>query len=184
MDTANPDGTLKGIPFEVNPWGQQYDWEFKQQAVRLALAGIDLATGEVLGLVRPRHRSAECVEFLQALEARYAADIKIQVVLDNHSAHTSRETQAYLATQPNRFQFVFTPTHGSWLNLIAMFFAKLSKQCLRGIRVTTVEELETRILQYLAWLNEDPVPFRWRWKLESAESPKAVDAATISETLY
>ena len=56
-----------------------------------------------------------------------------------------------------------------------MFFAKLAKQCLRGIRVATVEELETRILQYLAWLNEDPVPFRWQWHIESAEKSTGGD---------
>lgn len=157
----------------------QRDYEYQRLGTVSLLAGIDLATGEVLGLVRPRHRSAEFVEFLQALDARYAADLKIQVVLDNHSAHTSRETQAYLATKPNRFQFVFTPTHGSWLNLIEMFFAKLSKQCLRGIRVASREELEARILQYLAWLNADPVPFRWRYKLETMENPDTQEASAI-----
>ena len=138
----------------------QRDYEYRRLGTRTLLAGIDLATGEVLGLVRPRHRSREFVEFLQAVDARYAPDVKIQVVLDNHSAHRSKETRAYLATRPNRFAFVYTPTHASWLNLIEMFFAKLAKKCLRGIRVETVEELETRILQYLAWVNEDPVPFR------------------------
>jgi transposase len=157
----------------------QRDYEYRRLGTLSLLAGIDLATGEVLGLVRPRHRSAEFVEFLQALDARYAPDIKIQVVLDNHSAHTSRETQAYLATKPNRFQFVFTPTHGSWLNLIEMFFAKLSKQCLRGMRVASLEELEARILQYLAWLNEDPVPFRWRYKLETLEKTEASQTTSI-----
>ncbi len=147
----------------------QRDYEYQRLGTVSLLAGIDLATGEVLGMVRPRHRSAEFVEFLQALDARYGPDLKIQVVLDNHSAHTSRETQAYLATKPNRFQFVFTPTHGSWLNLIEMFFAKLSKQCLRGIRVSTVDELEARVLQYLDWVNEDPVPFRWLYQLETLE---------------
>ena len=156
----------------------QRDYEYRRLGTRSLLAGIDLATGEVLGLVRSRHRSAEFVEFLQALDGRYAPAIKIQVVLDNHSAHTSRETQAYLATKPNRFHFVFTPTHGSWLNLIEMFFAKLSKQCLRGIRVETIEELEERILQYLAWLNEDPVPFRWRYKLEPLEAEEDAESAS------
>jgi transposase len=106
---------------------------------------------------------------------RNAPDVKIQLVLDKHSAHRSRETRVYLATRPNRFVFVFTPVHASWLNLIEMFFAKLAKQCLRGIRVAMVEELETRILHYIAWLNEDPVPFRWHWKIESAESSETPD---------
>ena len=152
----------------------QRDYEYKRLGTRTLLAGIDLATGEVLGLVRARHRSREFVEFLQALDAKYGADMKIQVVLDNHSAHTSKETRTYLATKPNRFAFVFTPVHASWLNLIEMFFAKLAKQCLRGIRVASVEELEERLLHYLAWLNTDPVPFRWRAKEIPPSSNDAV----------
>lgn len=147
----------------------QRDHEYVRHGTVSLLAGIDLATGEVMGLVRPRHRSAEFVEFLKALDAKYPADAKIQVVLDNHSAHTSKETRAYLATVPNRFDFVFTPKHASWLNLIEMFFAKLSKQLLRGIRVQSREELAQRILDYLDWLNQDPVPFRWKWKPEDAK---------------
>ncbi len=149
------------------------DHEYRRLGTRTLLAGIDLATGEVVGIVRPRHRSREFIEFLQALDARYAPAVKIQVVLDNHSAHTSQETRAYLATVPNRFAFVFTPTHASWLNLIEVFFAKLAKQCLRGIRVASVEELESRLLAYLAWVNADPVPFRWQYRPESAEPPEA-----------
>ena len=147
----------------------QRDYEYRRLGTRTLLAGIDLASGEVLGIVRPRHRSREFVEFLEALDARYAPDVRIQIVLDNHSAHRSQETRRYLDQHPNRFVFVFTPTHASWLNLIEMFFAKLAKQCLRGIRVATVDELEARILQYIAWLNEDPVPFRWQWTIKSAE---------------
>lgn len=144
----------------------QRDHEYVRHGTLSLLAGIDLATGEIIAVVRPRHRSAEFVEFLQTLDQKYPPDVKIQVVLDNHSAHTSKETRAYLATVPNRFDFVFTPTHASWLNLIEMFFAKLSKQLLKGIRVHSRDELADRILAYLAWLNEDPVPFRWRWKPE------------------
>ena len=103
-----------GEPARYATW--QRDYEYRRLGTRTLLAGIDLATGEVVGLVRPRHRSREFVEFLQALEARYAPDVKIQIVLDNHSAHRSKETRAYLATRPNRFTFVFTPTHASWLN--------------------------------------------------------------------
>ncbi len=111
------------------------------------------------------------MEWVQALDAKYDAKVKIQVVLDNHSAHTSQETRRYLATQPNRFAFVLTPVHASWLNLIMVFFAKLAKQCLRGIRVASAEELETRLQQYLDGVNQDPVPFRWRWRFESADPP-------------
>jgi transposase len=88
------------------------------------------------------------------------------MLLDNHSAHISRETRAYLATVPNRFEFIFTPTHGSWLNLIESFIGKMAKTLLRGIRVKFKEELKTRIETYLSEVNEEPVVFRWKYKLE------------------
>lgn len=131
-------------------------------------AGIDLAAGEVLGIVRRRHRSAELVEFHQALDRKYPAGPKIQGILANHSAHTAKETKAYLTTAPGRFDLVFTPTHASWLNLIEMFFAKLSKSLLSGIRVDSYEDLEGRIQAYLDWLNTDPVPFRRGWQPQDA----------------
>lgn len=147
------------------------DCAYRRRGTLSPLAGLDLATGEVLGRVRPRHRSAEFVEWLQALDGRYDAETQIQIILDHHSAHTSRETRAYWATRPNRLECVFTPTHASWRNLIAMFLAKLSKQCLKGIRVTSLAELQARLEQYLDWLNTDPGPFRWRWIPDSAVLP-------------
>jgi transposase len=108
-------------------------------------AGIDLWNGEVLGLVRERHRSAEFIEFLRLLDARYPAEARIRLVLDHHSAHLSRETRTFLGTRPNRFEFTFTPTHGSWLNLIESFFGKMARTLLRGIRVKSKEELKTCI---------------------------------------
>lgn len=131
------------------------------------LAGIDLLTGEVLGLVRKRHRSAEFIEFLALADAHYPAGARIRVVLDNHSAHISRQTRAFLATLPNRFEFIFTPKHGSWLNLIESFFGKMAKTLLRGIRVASADELTTRINFYFKEINEAPVVFRWKYKLEN-----------------
>jgi transposase len=68
---------------------------------------------------------------------------------------------------PNRFEFIFTPTHGSWLNLIESFFGKMARTLLRGIRVKSKEELKTRIEMYLHEVNEEPVVFRWKYKLEA-----------------
>lgn len=143
------------------------DHEYVRHGTLSLLAGIDLWNGEVLGLVRDRHRSAEFVEFLRLVDARYPAEARIRVVLDNHSAHISRETRSFLGTLPNRFEFIFTPTHGSWLNLIESFFAKMARTLLRGIRVKSKEELKTRIEMYLREVNEDPVVFRWKYKLET-----------------
>jgi transposase len=143
------------------------DHEYIRHGTLSLLAGIDLWNGEVWGLVRDRHRSAEFVEFLRLLDARYPAEVRIRLVLDNHSAHISRETRSFLGTLPNRFEFIFTPTHGSWLNLIESFFRKMARTLLRGIRVKSKEELKTRIEMYLRQVNEEPVVFRWKYKLET-----------------
>ena len=82
------------------------------------LAGIDLQTGEAIPLVRDKHSSKEYIEFLKLLNAKYPEKDKIRLVLDNLKVHSSEETRKYLATVPGRFEFVFTPKHGSWLNLI------------------------------------------------------------------
>ncbi len=93
------------------------DYEYKRHGTLSLLAGIDLLTGKVHALVRDRHRSREFIEFLKLLDAAYPAHTAIKLVLDNHSAHISRETQAWLAAQPaGRFEFTFTPKHGSWSN--------------------------------------------------------------------
>ena len=84
------------------------------------------------------------------------------MVLDNHSAHISRETMAYLGTRPGRFEYVHTPTHGSWLNLIECVFSKMARTFLRHIRVDSTEELKARILQGIAEFNASPVVFRWK----------------------
>jgi transposase len=87
-------------------------------------------------------------------------------VLDNHSAHISKETQTYLRSRPERFEFVFTPKHGSWLNLIEVFFSKIARSLLRHIRVDSKQELVERIYRGIEELNKEPVIFRWRYKMD------------------
>jgi transposase len=142
------------------------DHEYKRHGTLSLLCGIDLLTGDLLGRVEERHRSREFVAWLQDVHAHYPEAWKIRIILDNHSAHISKETQTYLATVPNRFEFIFTPKHGSWLNLIEVFFSKLARTLLRGIRVTSKAELKERIEKYLAKLNDTPVVFRWKYGLD------------------
>jgi len=99
------------------------DHEYKRHGTLSLLAGIDLLTGKVHALVRDRHRSREFIEFLKLLDGAYPAATAIKLILDNHSAHISKESRTWLATRPaGRFEFTFTPVHGSWLNLIENFF--------------------------------------------------------------
>jgi transposase len=123
------------------------DHEYKRYGTVSLLAGIDLLTGKVHALVRDRYRSREFIEFLKLLDAAYPTGTAIHLILDNQSAHTSRETRAWLAEQPaGRFDFTFTPKHGSWLNLIEGFFSKLARSVLRHIRVVSKQELKERLM--------------------------------------
>src|SRR6202048_4696804 len=145
------------------------DHEYKRHGTVSLLAGIDLLTGKVHALVKDRHRSREFIEFLQLLDSAYPASTAIKIVLDNHSAHTSKETKAWLATQPEgRFEFTFTPKHGSWLNLVEGFFSKLARSVLRHIRVASKQELVERVLAAIEDVNQQPVVHTWSYKLESA----------------
>ena len=97
------------------------DHEYKRHGTVSLLAGIDLLTGQVHALVKDRHRSHEFIEFLKLLDAAYPTHTAIKLILDNHSAHISKETKAWLADRPaGRFEFIFTPKHGSWLNLVVL----------------------------------------------------------------
>ena len=144
--------------------------EYVRHGTLSLLAGIDLLNGRVHGIVEERHRSREFVSFLKMLNEHYPSQMKIQIVLDNHSAHTSKETREYLDSVPNRFEFVFTPKHASWLNLVESFFAKMTKTMLRHIRVSSKLELKERIEQFLNEVNETPVVFRWKYKMEPSEN--------------
>ena len=156
---------LPPAPGQHAQWGR--DHEYVRHGTLSLMAAIDLLSGHVHGHVVERHRSREFVQFLKLLDQYYNPEVHIKVILDNHSAHISKETRAYLATVPNRFEFTFTPKHGSWLNLIESFFSKMSRQMLRGIRVTGKTELKARILQYLKEINMVPVVFRWKYKLDT-----------------
>ena len=150
------------------------DHQYRRHGTLSLLAGIDLVTGVVHGIVEEQHRSQEFTKFLGTLDEHYPPETRIRVVLDNHSAHTSKETADWLAEHPNRFEFVFTPKHGSWLNIVESFFAKMTKQTLRGIRVSSKQDLKQRIEIYLEELNEHPVVFRWKHGLEALNASEGV----------
>jgi len=145
------------------------DHEYRRHGTLSLLAGIDLLSGRVHALVRDRHRSREFIEFLKLLDAAYPASTAIKLILDNHSAHISKETKAWLATRPaRRFEFTFTPKHGSWLNLVEGFFSKFARSVLRHIRVASKLELKDRIMAGIEDINRHPVIHTWSYKLAEA----------------
>ena len=156
------------------------DYEYVRLGTVSLLAAIDLLSGEAIPLVSRTHKSADFVCFLNKLDEKYPKGDKIRLILDNHSAHTSKETQEYLNTVPDRFEFVFTPTHGSWLNMVEGFFGKLTKQMFNGIRVSSIEELEGRIYKYFDEVNEVPIPYRWSYNLDDID----LENEDLSQIVY
>lgn len=137
------------------------DYEYVRHGTVSILAGIDLHSGHIFANVEDRHRSIEFIGLLKKIDEHYPPEAIIRVVLDNHSAHISKETMAYLNSRPRRFEYVHTPKHGSWLNLIECAFSKMARTFLRHIRVKSKEELKSRILKGIAEINASPVVFRW-----------------------
>jgi hypothetical protein len=157
---ANPAPDLPPLPGKHSGLGRDHHHEYKRPGRCSILAALDLDSGHVTARVERRHRSQEFVALLKDLDAHYPAESVLRLIMGHHSAHISRETQAFLASRPNRFQYVLTPKHGSWLNIVETLFGKMARTFLRHIRVQSWEELQTRILQGIAEINAAPVVAR------------------------
>jgi len=158
IENTAPD--LPPVPGQHNEWGR--DHEYIRHGTLSILASLDLQDGHVLAKVEERHRSREFIGLLKELDAYYPEGAMIRIILDNHSAHISKETRTYLATRPNRFCYVHTPTHGSWLNLVETLFGKMARTFLKQIRVKSKQELKERILAGIREINMAPVVHRWK----------------------
>jgi len=155
------------------------DYEYRRLGTLSLLAGIDLQTGEAIPLVSESHNSKDYIEFLKILDNKYPKGDKIRLVLDNLRVHSSEETRKYLATVPGRFEFVFTPKHGSWLNMVEGFFSKMTRQMLRGIRVKSKAELSDRIYLYFNEVNAEPVVYHWKYNLDDIDVSEEIIVDTL-----
>ena len=172
-------GDAKGRPATT-----QRDHEYRRLGTRSLIAGIDLTEGVAHPLVRPTHKSSDFVDFLKVLDSYYPRRDSIRLILDNHSARTSAETQAYLNTVPGRLAFVFVPKHASWPDLVESFFGRTGRQMPGGIRVSSVAELESRIYRWFDEFNADPSPYRWTWGIDDvdmeSERPESIGYQVVN----
>ncbi len=164
---ANTSPDLPPVPGKYPTVGR--DHEYRRLGTCSILAALDLHNGHVTARVERRHRSREFIALLKDLDRHYPSECTIRLVLDNHSAHLSKETQAFLATRPNRFKYVLTPKHGSWLNIVETLFGKMARTFLRHIRVQSWQELRHRVLKGVDEINSVPVVHRWK-KFEALAS--------------
>jgi len=123
-------------------------------------AALNVATGEVIARCKPQHRAQDFVAFLRDIDDRVEAERDVHVVLDNLSAHKAPAVHRWLLRHP-RFQFHFTPTYASWLNLVERFFGLLTAKALKRGSHTSIPQLRDAILAYVEAHNERGLPFKW-----------------------
>ena len=114
----------------------------------------------MIGQLHRRHRSVEFRQFLDAIEAQVPAALDVHLILDNYGTHKTAMIRKWFVKRP-RFHVHFTPTYGSWINLVERWFAELTNKRIRRGVFRSVQELESAIREYIAVHNEDPTPFVW-----------------------
>jgi transposase len=134
--------------------------DYKRHGTTSLFAALDIKTSKVLSQLHRRHRSIEFRKFLDAIDAAVPPALAIHLIMDNYGTHKTALIQRWLAKRP-RFHVHFTPTYGSWLNLVERWFAELTnKQVRRGVH-RSVAELEAAIRAFIDAHNADPKPFVW-----------------------
>ena len=134
--------------------------DYRRHGTTSLFAALDVQTGRVIGQCHRRHRSIEFRKFLDCIDAAVPSDLDMHIILDNYATHKTAVVQRWLAKRP-RYHLHFTPTHGSWLNMVERWFAALTdKQLRRGVHRST-QELEQAIERYLDVTNATPKPFLW-----------------------
>ncbi len=123
-------------------------------------AALEIATGKVITDIRARHTSADFVAFLNKVDRNVPKDLDVHVILDNLSAHKTPTVQKWLLRH-TRFHLHFTPTYGSWMNLVERWFSALTTKKLQRSAHRSVKELAADIKDWAATWNEDPKPFVW-----------------------
>jgi transposase len=134
--------------------------DYKRNGTTSLFAALELKTNRVIGQLHRRHRSQEFRSFLDTIEANVPADLDIHIVMDNYGTHKTAPIRNWFAKRP-RFHMHFTPTYGSWINLVERWFAEITNKRIRRGIFRSVKELETAIREYITIHNEDPKPFVW-----------------------
>jgi transposase len=134
--------------------------DYKRHGTTSLFAALELKTSRVISQLHRRHRSLEFREFLDAIEAQVPAALDVHLILDNYGTHKTAMIRKWFVKRP-RFHVHFTPTYGSWINLVERWFAELTNKRIRRGVFRSVKDLESAIREYIAVHNEDPTPFVW-----------------------
>ena len=134
--------------------------DYKRNGTSSLFAALDATTGKVIGRLHSRHRAIEFKKFLQTIDQQVPAELDVHLILDNYSTHKTPAIRRWLAAHP-RFHLHFTPTGGSWLNLVERWFGELTARKLRRGTHRSVKELNADIRTWIEHWNENPKPYVW-----------------------
>jgi len=134
--------------------------DYKRHGTTSLFAALNLKTGHVIGELHRRHRSQEFRRFLDNIEANVPAELDVHIIMDNYGTHKTALIRKWFAKRP-RFHVHFTPTYGSWINLVERWFAEITNRRIRRGIFRSLKELESAIREYLDVHNQSPKPFIW-----------------------
>jgi len=153
------DRTQPGLPMKKGRAGTMTH-DYKRHGTSTLFAALDVASGEVIGECKLKHRHQEFLSFLKTVEKQTPKELELHLIVDNYSTHKHENIKKWLARN-KRVTLHFIPTSSSWLNLVERFFGLLTqKQLKRGV-FTSVNELEIAIGQFIDQHNKNPEPFVW-----------------------
>jgi transposase len=138
---------------------EQRSHDYIRHGTTTLFAALEVATGKVTDACYPRHRHEEFLKFLRQVARAYPRR-KLHIVLDNYGTHTHPAVQAWLAKNP-RVTLHFTPTSGSWLNMVEIFFSIITRQAIRRGSFTSVKDLIAAIEHFIDGWNDRCHPFTW-----------------------
>jgi transposase len=134
--------------------------DYERHGTTTLFAALDTKTGKVIAECHARHRAVEFRKFLDRIDKSVPAGIEVHVILDNYATHKAPIIKSWLLKRP-RYHLHFTPTHGSWLNLVERWFALLTERQIKRGAHTSVASLKAAIEEFLTAHNENPRPFVW-----------------------
>jgi transposase len=155
--------------------------DYRRYGITSLFAALNVATGQVLGQVRRRHRSSEFLSFLKTIDDNVPPELDVHLVLDNQSTHKTPAVQRFLIRHP-RFHVHFTPTYSSWLNLVERWFAELTTKWITRATHRSVRELEQALREWIQLCNDDPRPFVWTKTADEILQKLAKYCSAISDS--
>ena len=145
---------------------ERHSHDYFRHGTTSLFAALDVASGRVIGSLKPRHRSQEFLAFLRQIERTVPTGLDVHLIVDNYATHKTAGVARWLRARPH-WHLHFIPTHSSWLNQVERFFALITTQSIRRGSFCSVPDLKATILAYIQNHNDHPTPFQWTATAES-----------------